>query len=167
MIPITTSIWICIAFIVYYLTFQVFSDFVRRGMTTNSPNRTISNLRTMYKINIRTFQKNNNLQGFCWLKTIFLNENLFKNKTRLLFTFHHEHYHLKHNHKFWVLFMRFSLSLLPILLTFVYWWVFLIIFLSSASLIQYISNKFEDKANAYAKKMMDEDVRDKGTKSNK
>lgn len=162
------SIWICIAFLAYYSVFQIFSDFVRSGQCCNTPNKTIAYLRTRYKVNVRTFQKNNSLTGFAWFKSVWLNENLFKNKSRLLFAFHHEHFHLKHNHKFWVLFMRFVLSLLPLLLSLVYWWVFVIVFLASAMLIQYISDKFEDKANGYAYKMIaNEDVPDQKKKSSR
>ena len=168
MMPITTSVWICVAFLVYYSVFQVFSDFVRAGMSHNSPNRTISNLRTKYQINIRTFQKNNNLGGFAWFKTIWLNENLFKNESRLLFAFHHEFYHVKHNHKAQVLLMRFIFSLLPLLLSFVYWWVFVILLLCNALIIQHISDEFEVKANDYAKTMMaNEKVSDKKNNNNR
>jgi len=158
MIELSKSIWICIGLLAYYLVFQVFSDFVRAGMQTNSPSKVIANLRTKYKVNIRTFQKNNNLYGFAWIKSIWLNENLLEDiiqrKKALYFTFHHEYYHLRHNHKLKVLLMRFTVSLIPLLLSFTYWWVFAVVFIGSAVMIQYVSKTFEDKANEYARSMM-------------
>lgn len=151
MIQLSTAIWICVGFIVYYSVFQIFSDFVRSGMAHNTPNLTIAELRTKYHVTIKTFQKNNNLMGFAWIKTIWINENLFKYKKQLMFTFFHEYFHLKHNHKAWILTMRFTLSLLTLLLTIIYWWLFIPIFLGIALLIEHISNIFEDKANDYAK----------------
>jgi len=168
MIEINIAVWICIGFLVYYTIFQIFSDFVKSGMTRNTPNRLIARLRTDYQVNIKTFQKNDNLYGFAWFSCIWLNENLFKNESKLLFTFHHEMYHLKHHHKFWILLMRFVLSLLPILLAFIYWWIFAIIFLISALIIQAISNRFEKDANAHADKMIaNEKVKIKGKNSNR
>jgi len=159
MIDISTSIWISIGLLAYYTVFQIFSDFVRAGMARNTPNREIAKLRTKYKVTIRTFQKNNNLLGFAWFKSIWLNENLLEDrvgrKKALYFTFHHEHYHLMHNHKFWMLFMRFSLSLLPLLMSVVYWWIVIILFFSSAMCVQHVSNTFEKKADEYAKKKID------------
>lgn len=152
-----TAIWICIGMIVYYMVFQIYSDFVRSGMVHNTPNRLIEELRSEYSVNIRTFQKNIRLNGFAWFKTIWINENLFKNKKQLLFTFHHEYYHLKHHHKALVLLMRFGLSLVPLLFIILHWTLVIIILLSSALLINRVHKGiFEDKANSYAKEMTGE-----------
>lgn len=153
MIDFNTAVWISIGLIVYYTIFQVFSDFIRAGMTHNTPNQLISELRTTYKASIKTFQKNNSLLGFAWHKTIYINENLFKRKKQLLFVFHHEHFHLKHHHKAWTLLMRFTLSLFPLLLSIIHWSLFIIIFLGSALLIEHISKIFEREANGHATKM--------------
>lgn len=149
-IDLTTAIKISIAFMVYYTIFQIFADFIRAGMLHNSPNVEIAKLRTKYMVNIRTFQKNNSLQGFAWFKSIWINENLFRKKNKLLFTFHHEYYHLIHHHKAKILVMRFVFSLLPLLLSFMHWSIFIILFLNFALAIHYIEQYFEKCANEYA-----------------
>ena len=154
MIELTTAIWISIGLIVYYTIFQVFSDFVRSGMVHNTPNQIISELRTDYKVNLRTFQKNNSLLGFAWFNTIWLNENLFKRPKALIFTFHHEHYHLTHHHKRSVILMRLGFSLLPLLLSVIHWPFFTLIFFGAAIGMQKITEQFELKANNHAKKMI-------------
>lgn len=139
---------------VYYTIFQVFSDFIRAGMKFNTPNRTITKLRSEYNVNIRTFQKNNALRGFAWFNSIWINENLFKNKKRLMFVFHHEHYHLMHNHKAWVLTMRFIFALLPLALHVLMWYWVLVGMLVAALGIHFITERFEKEANEYAKRMI-------------
>ena len=151
-----SSFYIVLAFICYYLVFQVFSNFIRSGMVHNTPNRIISGLRTEYGITIKTFQKNNSLHGFAWFKSIYLNENLFRNRKKMLFVFHHEHYHLMNKHKQKVLLMRLGLSVEPLLLSILTIWLFLIVLLASALLIYYIQQKFEKKANEHAKKMIEQ-----------
>lgn len=107
----------------YYAYLFVISDFMKRGMVHNTPNLAISALRTNYHVTIKTFQKNNRLNGFVWFKTIYLNENLLNKRSKvhkdpnytLKWTFHHEHYHLIHNHKQKVLISRFLFSLIPLL----------------------------------------------------
>lgn len=154
MVDIYTAMKICIGMIVYYSAFQVYSNFVRAGMKHNTPNKLIASLRTEYKVNIRTFQKNNNLIGFAWFNSIWLNENLFRNKMLLLFAFHHEYYHVKHKHKQWTLGLRLMLSLLPFLLVVVHWLVFAIVILFAAWGVNYITAIiFEDSADKYAKEM--------------
>jgi len=159
MIQLSTAIWISIGLIVYYLIFQVFSDFVRAGMKSNASNALIAKLSLDYNVNIRTFQKNNSLYGFAWFRSIWINENLFRNKKTLLFTFHHEYFHYKHHHKQWTLFVRFLFSLVPISLAFISWWLFVIIFLNLAVAIHYLNEYFESTANEYA--------REKGTSTDK
>lgn len=151
-----TAIWICIAMIVYYSVFQIYSDFVRSGMIHNTPNRLIEELRSKHSVNIRTFQKNIRLNGFAWFKTIWINENLFKDEKQLLSTFHHEHYHLMHHHKALVLLMRLGLSLVPLLFIILHWAFVIIALLSAALLVNRIHKGiFEDRANNYAKDMME------------
>jgi hypothetical protein len=169
MIPLIESIKICLALLTYYAVLQLFSDFIKAGQATNTPNRTISELMTKYKVNIRTFNKNNNHFGFCWFKTIWINESRFKKKDWILSTFFHELYHLNNNHKAWILGMRLFLSLIPLLLTIIHWILVLIVFLFCAMTIQYITDKFEKGANSYSEKMMsnEQDVPVKAGKSNK
>lgn len=154
MIEFITAVKICMGMMVYFLVFQVFSDFVRAGSVYNTPNRSIAKLRTQYNVTIKTFQKNNALGGFAWFKSIYLNENLFKDRKRLLFAFHHEYWHLTHDHKAKVLLMRFAISLYPLLLVFTPWYFFIVILLASARLIKVVTDGFEDKADEYAEKMM-------------
>lgn len=87
-----------------------------------------------------------------WLKVIWLNEVEFKVSNPLLFSFHHEHYHLVHNHKAWKLFMKFIISISPLTVFFVNWWIFIFILLSIALITDNIGIIFEEKANAYAHK---------------
>lgn len=154
MVEFITAVKLCFGIMVYYTIYQVYSDFVRSGMIYNTPNRTISELRTKYQVTIKTFQKNNALHGFSWLKSIYINENAFKDKEWLLFCFHHEYYHLNHAHKLKVLLMRFAISLYPLMLVFIPWYFFLVILLASARLIKVITDGFEDKADEYAEKML-------------
>lgn len=157
MIELSIAIWISVGWFVYYLAFQVFSDFIRAGSAYNTPNKQIAKLRTEYKVNIRTFQKNNNLLGFAWFKSIWINENLFR-KPMLMFVFFHEYYHLKHHHKQWVLFIRLVIVLEWLLLSIMHWSIVACIIFGSVLIAHYIKEKFEDKANDYAKKMTSDDV---------
>lgn len=157
MIELSIAIWISVGWFVYYLAFQVFSDFIRAGSAYNTPNKQIAKLRTEYKVNIRTFQKNNNLLGFAWFKSIWINENLFR-KPMLMFVFFHEYYHLKHHHKQWVLFMRLVIVLEWLLLSIMHWSIVACIIFGSVLIAHYIKEKFEDQANDYAKKMTSDDV---------
>lgn len=168
MIQLETALYACIGLIVYYSIFQLFSDLIRAGMKTNTKNRLISQLRADYNVNIRTFQKNNNLLGFAWFNSIWINENLFRNKKSLLFTFYHEYYHITHGHKKKVLLMRSILALQPLALTVVKWYIFVPLFLLCAYCIMLVQNKFEDQANDYAKNMLANDyVPKKGESGNK
>lgn len=157
MIELSIAIWISVGWFVYYLAFQVFSDFIRAGSAYNTPNKQIAKLRTEYKVNIRTFQKNNNLLGFAWFKSIWINENLFR-KPMLMFVFFHEYYHLKHHHKQWVLFIRLVIVLEWLLLSIMHWSIVACIIFGSVLIAHYIKEKFEDQANDYAKKMTSDDV---------
>lgn len=139
-----------IGFVLYYTWLHLFSDFVRSGMVTNTPNIHVSILRTQYRVTIKTFNKNDNLLGFAWFKSIFLNESLFRDKRRLMLTFHHEYYHFKHKHKLWIIVMRYIFASSPLLLYFIWWPMFLIIFLGLSLGIHYITENFETKANKYA-----------------
>lgn len=154
---IRIAIILAIIHFVYYLYFQVISDIIRIGMVRNTPNKIIFKLRTEFKVNIKTFQKNTNHYGFAQFKTIYLNESLFNkrvpgNKDKyaaLVRVFHHEHYHLMHNHKAWTLIMRFMFSLVPLILIW-NWIPFVIIYVLYAYGMSLASNKFEDGANFWA-----------------
>lgn len=150
---IKTAIILTIIHIVYYAYFQIISDIMRIGMVHNTPNKVISALRTDFKVNIRTFQKNNNHHGFAWFKTIYINEKLFRQERAVRWTFHHEFWHLTHHHKAWILFMRLIFSFVPLLLIW-HWLPFLIVYVTSAWTMEYIRKKFEKNANSYANKIM-------------
>jgi hypothetical protein len=126
---------------------------MRIGMVHNTPNKVISALRTDFKVNIRTFQKNSNHYGFAMFRTIYINEKLFKKERAVRWTFHHEHHHLTHHHKAWTLIMRFLFALIPLLLIW-NWIPFAIIYVISAWAMEDIRKKFETKANAYANEIM-------------
>lgn len=153
MIELKTAILASIGLIVYYSIFQIFSDFIRSGMATDTPNKEVESFRTEFEVTIRSFQKNNNLFGFAWFKSIWVNENLFKRKKKLRFTLHHEYYHLKHKHKQKTVLMRFLFALVPMLLVVLSWYYFIPITLALSYGLYWANCKFEDKANAYAKKM--------------
>jgi hypothetical protein len=163
MIQFKTALIISLSFIVYFLAFFMWETFIKSGSRTMSTNKTIEELRTKYKINIRTFYKNNSHYGFSWFKAIWLNEKLFGRDEALRFTFHHEYYHLKHNHKLYIVLMRLVFSLEFILLSITPWYLFVPLILLSAYIIGYFtmdnkgSNfecKFEREANNYAREMM-------------
>jgi hypothetical protein len=136
----------------YYLYFQLFSDFVRKGMTTNKDNKIISELRTKYHTTIKTFQKNTDHYGFAGFRVIYLNENLFKRPRLLLYTFYHEMYHLKNNHKRNILLHRTLFSFVPLFL-YLHWMVALVIYVSAAYSMEYIRKRYEDNANKFAHDM--------------
>ena len=149
MFSLKIALTVSLAHLVYYFYFQVISDMIRKGMTRNTPNKTISRLRTQYHVNIRTFQKNSNHYGFAWFRTIYLNENLFKNEKALLFTFHHEYYHLKHKHKRNILLQRLVFSFIPMLLM-VHWIAFSAVYVFCAYGMEQIRLNYEKDANNYA-----------------
>ena len=155
MISLQTAIAIVLIHLIYYAILQVFSDILRIGSVKNTPNKLISKLRTQYKVNIRTFKKNNSHYGFAWFKTIYLNESLFKSEKLLMFTFFHELYHVQNKHKRNTLIYRFMFSILPIILIAVKWYVFLIIYIANAYLLHKINEDYEKKANNYAKQMIE------------
>jgi len=149
MTELKLSITLSIILLSYYTYFQVISEIFRIGMIHNKRNETISRLRTEYKVTIRTFQKNTSHHGFAWFRTIYLNENLFRNKKALVWTFHHEYYHLTHKHKRNLLFHRFVFALTPLLLL-VHWSVFTVVFVAGAWGMEYMRKKYEKNANIYA-----------------
>lgn len=168
MIDLKIALCLSIGLLVYYLIFQIFSDIMRAGMRTETPNINVAKLMADYQVNIRTFQKNTPLRGFAWFNSIWLNESLFFRNRGLMFTFHHEYYHLKHHHKAYTLLIRLGFSLLPLLLMFLHWTIFTCIVIVAALLINHISKRFEDKANDYAKnKLVNESTTKKGKDYNK
>lgn len=155
MISIQTAISLVFIHLAYYATLQVFSDILRIGSVKNTPNKLIAKLRTQYKVNIRTFKKNNSHYGFAWFKTIYLNESLFKSEKLLMFTFFHELYHVQNKHKQYTLLGRFLFSLTPIVLVFAHWIVFTAIYSAFAYFLYYLNENYEKKANNYAKQMIE------------
>nr|WP_319265258.1 hypothetical protein [uncultured Draconibacterium sp.] len=159
---INISIGLVIAHLVYYLWFQVISDFVRIGMVQNTPHIEVERLRSKYGITIKTFQKNSAHYGFAWFKTIYLNENLLRMKKRnqsdpyylLKWSFHHEHYHIQHKHKRNILIHRLLFSMLPLLII-IHWSVFIALYISAAYGMFYLKEKiYERNANNYANEQM-------------
>lgn len=136
----------------YYLYFQLFSDFIRKGMIYNRDNSLISKLRTKYHVTIKTFQKNNDLFGFAGFKVIYLNENLFKRPKTLLFTFYHEFYHLQKKHKRNILLHRVLFSIIPLFI-YLHWIAALIMYIGAAYLMDVIRRRYEANADKYANEM--------------
>lgn len=157
MISFTTSLYISIALIVYYTVFLLFGSLMKAGQAYNSPSKVIAELRTKYKVNIRTFQKNSNHYGFATFTSIWLNENLLKKNHLLMYTFHHEHYHLLHKHKRKLLTIRYLFALTPILLSFLHWGIFTVVFLGMALAMQLVEDEFENQAHNYATKIMSDE----------
>jgi ABC-type spermidine/putrescine transport system permease subunit I len=151
---ISIQIWLCIGFLAYFATLQLWSDFMDTRMQTVTKNKTIEELRTKYKVTIKTFYCDKRRYGFVMFRSLWINQVVFKAQETLLFTFHHEYYHLKHHHKSWKLFMRFLISLTPLTNYFVNWGIFIVILLASAYLIKKITDIFEKKTNEYAYKMI-------------
>jgi hypothetical protein len=152
MISLKTAITLILIHLIYYFILQMFSDFLRIGSVKNTPNKLITKLRSQYKVQIKTFQKNNDHLGFAWFKTIYLNESLFRSEKVLMATFYHELYHVQHKHKRNTLLLRFEFSLIPILLIF-HWSIFLITYVLFAWLIYKANEYYERKANEYANLM--------------
>ena len=154
MITLHTAIILVLIHLIYYSILQVFADVLRIGSVKNTTNATITKLRSKFGVNIRTFQKNNQHYGFAWFKTIYLNENLFNRPKALLFTFHHEHFHVQNKHKRNTLFLRLIFSFLPILLL-IHWLVFTATYILGAWMLYKYNERCEIGANNYAKKMME------------
>lgn len=170
MIEFSTAIWICIGLLVYYSIFFTVDALKKGSRATNTPNRTIAELRTRFKVNIKTFNRNGDARdGFSWLKSIWINEIVFRDDERLRFVFFHEYYHLKHYHKYLNLLFRLILPLEFILLAYIPWFIFTPIIISSCVAVYSISmdekrSLFERKANEYATKMMaDEQIQRKSS----
>lgn len=167
MIELKTAIVVSVIHLLYYAYFQLISDLIRIGMVRNNPNPDVSKLRTKYKVNIRTFQKNSNHFGFAWFKTIYLNENLFRRKKALYWTFFHEYYHLQHKHKRNVLAQRFLFSLVPLLLAVFHWTVFAAVYVFFAWGMEYLHKRYEVNANNYAIEMIKNEKEFNQTKGKK
>ena len=162
-----TAISISIGFVVYYAIYQLYSEFIRAGMIYNTPNAQIAKLRNEYKVNIRTFQKNGRPYGFSWFRSIWINESIFSLPKAVEFIFFHEYYHLKHNHKAYTLFSRLVFSFVPLFLVLISWQAVIVVWLTAAMGLHYQHDYFERKANAYAKKMTYDDVREQETGSDR
>jgi len=154
MVSFKVAATISLIHILYYVYFLIISEVVKMGRIHNSPNKIIDKLRTEYGITIKTFQKNGKHYGFAGFRTIYLNENLFKKKKALLFTFFHEKFHVEHRHKAKILGARFLFSLVPLLLT-VHWTIALFIYIAGAFLLDYQKDSYEEEANLYARKKID------------
>lgn len=151
---ITPQILLTIGLIVYYAVFQLYDDFIRSSTRTNSKSRILENLRSEYKVNIRTFLAKKPY-GFASFKAIWINDAMFHRKEKsLLFVFHHEYYHLKHKHKQWLLLLRFMIALTPLTVYFVNWGVFVLIILLTSFCQNCIREKFEKRANEHAANMV-------------
>lgn len=151
MTTLTTAITIVLIHLIYYFVLQLFSDLLRAGSVKNTPNKLITQLRGKYKVNIKTFQKNNQHWGFAWFKTIYINETLFNREKALKHTFLHELYHIQHHHKRNTLLFRFIFSLLPILLIF-HWSIFAASYTLGAWFLYKYNESCEKQANEYADK---------------
>lgn len=173
MLELTTSVHISLGLLTYYAIFFLYDAWRKGSRATNTPNRLVAELRTKYKVNIKTFNRNGDRRdGFSWFNCVWINEAIFKDKERLKFVFFHEMYHLKHRHKLLIIISRVLFALEFILLSFIPWYVFIIIAFSSAIIIFSITmdekkSLFERKADAYADKMMNADESGKGNKNNK
>ena len=154
MISLQSALILITIHLTYYFILQVRSDIVRMGLVKNTPNKIITKLRTEFKVNIKTFQKNNDHYGFAWFKTIYLNEKLFKSEKALRYTFYHELYHLRNNHKRNTLLFRFLFSLVPGILVFAHWAIFLIIYSSFAYFLYVVNERYEKGAWNYANQMI-------------
>lgn len=127
---------------------------MRIGTIQNNDNKIISALRTKYKVTIKTFQKNTNHYGFAWLRTLYINESLYKKPKALLWTFYHEYYHLQHKHKRNLLLHRLLFSFLPLLII-IHWVAFLVPYMGAALWLLHNEKVREKNANEYAGKMLE------------
>lgn len=117
----------------------------------NSPSVKIDNLRTKYKVNIKTYRKNNVHPAFTFLNTIYLNEKYINNEKPLMFAFFHELYHYNHNHSKIMLVIRLLITLTPILLFFFTWQITLTVWYLWGCVMVLLTKRFEKKANEYAR----------------
>ena len=155
MTTLNTALILIAIHLIYYLILQVFSDLMRIGSVTNTPNKIITKLRSQFKVKLLTFQKNTAHYGFAWFKTVYLNESLFRSEKALRFTFFHELYHVQHKHKRNTLLLRLAFSALPVLLM-LHWSVFTVIYILGAWLLYEYNEYCEKGADDYALKMIED-----------
>lgn len=153
MVTLKTALILISIHLIYYSIFWLFSDILRSGMVRNTPNKLITKLRSRFHVNLLTFQKNNNHNGFAWFKSIYINENLFNRPGELYFTFYHELFHLQQKHKRNTLILRVIFATLPILLIF-HWSIFAVIYISFAWILYKYNERCESGADEYATKMI-------------
>lgn len=153
MITLKTALILIVIHLIYYFILQMFSDIMRIGSVTNTPNKLITKLRSQFKVKLLTFRKNNDHRGFAWFKSIYLNESLFRNEKALRFTFFHELFHVQQKHKRNTLLLRLAFSILPILLL-LHWSVFTVTYILGAWMLYKYNERCEAGANDYARKMM-------------
>lgn len=168
MITLPTALMLISIHLIYYFILQVVADLMRIGSVTNTSNKIITKLRSQYKVNLLTFQKNTAHYGFAWFKSIYLNESLFRNERALMFTFFHELYHVQKKHKQNTLLLRLVFSHLPILLIF-HWMIFLPAYIFGAWYLFKVNEHYETNANDYANQMIKNEPTNnakKGRKSN-
>lgn len=157
----TTAIILSIGLCAYYLYVGVIYNFVKSGSIYNTPNKEVFELRTKYNVNIKTYRKERH-SGFYWWNTVYLNEKLFymkhgKNKElkALQWTFHHEYYHMKHHAKK-VFVLRLAMGLSPMLIILDFWLFLAALFVIGLINTYLVDNKFEQQANDYADKMIED-----------
>ena len=153
MITLNTALILISIHLIYYSILQVFSDLMRIGSVTNTPNKIITKLRSQFKVKLLTFRKNTAHYGFAWFKTVYLNESLFRSEKALRFTFFHELYHVQRKHKRNTLLLRLAFSALPILLM-LHWSVFTVIYILGAWMLYEYNEYCEKGADDYALKMI-------------
>lgn len=159
---IDTAIILIGAHLLFYTYFMVGSYIIKIARSRNlPPSMTILRLMGEYKTNVRMFNYNGQPYGFAWFNTIWLNTNLETLRKNgksdrdwmLKWAFHHEYYHVRHHHKFWIIFTRVLFSFVPILLV-IDWMLFTSVYVSAAYIMYRMNEAFEKKANDYAAKKM-------------
>ena len=154
MVTLKTALILILIHLIYYFVLQMFSDLMRIGSVTNTPNKIITKLRSQFKVKLLTFQKNTAHYGFAWFNAVYLNESLFRNEKALRFTFFHELFHVQQKHKRNTLLFRLVFSALPILLL-LHWSVFTLTYILGAWMLYKYNEQCEAGANNYAKSMIE------------
>lgn len=157
---IKIAILLVVVHLVYYIVFQAYSDIKRVKSRLNMNHKMILWLQEKYKVNIRLFHTNSkNHHGFAMHRSIYLAYHLLESKSKkykaLVWTFHHEHYHLLNKHKAKTLIARFVFAFTPMLIP-INLILFVTVYLLGAYFMYWMNEKFEINADQYANEKYDE-----------
>lgn len=134
----------------YYTYLLIVNNILISGTIRNTPSLEVEKLRSKYKVNIKTYRKNQVHPGFNLFGVIYINEKHTHSKKRLNFVFHHEYYHYIKKHTYKTAALRVVIALSPLLALIYEWWIALIVWYCLGMILHFTQKYFDKKANQYA-----------------